>query len=118
VGPDTPSITEDQAEQQLAERMDELGGYIEKYIRVSISDNEYAALVSLTYNAGTGPLTGGLGKVLNRGDRISASEHFQYWNKAHVNGGLVPLAGLTRRREAEKQLFLTPDEEPATHNID
>jgi lysozyme len=118
VGPDTPPVTEPQALAQLGTRMLEFGGYVEKFIRVTLSDNEYAALVSLTYNAGTAPLVEGLGKVLNAGDKQACAEHFLYWNKEDIDGQLVVSDGLTRRREAERELFLTPDDDPAPNNID
>jgi len=43
-----------------------------------------------------------LRRLLNAGDHEAAAEQFPRWNKA---GGKV-LAGLVRRREAERDLFL------------
>jgi len=115
---DSPPITEPQACAWLAEDLQEFGNYVLEYIKTALSDNEYAALVSLTENVGTGPLIGGLGKVLNAGDKASTADHFLLWDKETIDGELVEVPGLTRRRTAERELFLTPDEEPATHNID
>ena len=57
------------------------------------------------YNVGTGALQKStLIKLLNAGDTQGAADQFLRWNKA---GGQV-VAGLTRRREAERKLFLTP----------
>jgi lysozyme len=42
---------------------------------------------------------------LNAGDVKGAAEAFLLWNKVHGRA----LAGLTRRREAERKLFLTPE---------
>jgi lysozyme len=118
VNANTPPVTEEQAAEQLADDLAEFGGYVTEYITETISDNEYAALVSLTENVGTGPLVDGLGEVLNQGDHAAASDHFLLWNKETIDGELVVVPGLTRRRAAEKALFLMPDDEPATHNID
>jgi len=74
-------------------------------ITVSLSDNEFAALVSFTFNVGAGALrVSTLRKRLNRGDsRVSiANDEFRKWVLA---GGKV-LTGLVRRRQAERDLFL------------
>jgi lysozyme len=55
-----------------------------------------------------------LGQKLNAGDYSGAADEFLRWRLA---GGLVS-DGLVRRRNAERALFLTPVNEPATHNID
>jgi hypothetical protein len=45
-------------------------------------------------------------KLLNAGaDRTAVADQFLRWNKA----GGKELAGLTRRRQAERSLFLQPD---------
>jgi hypothetical protein len=44
-------------------------------------------------------------KLLNSGaDKVAVGDQFLRWNKA----GGQELAGLTRRRQAERSLFLTP----------
>ena len=73
-------------------------------IRVPVSQNQFDAMVSLAYNIGVGNfLKSTLLKKVNAGDFAGASEEFLRWNKA---GGKEVL-GLTKRREREKQLFLT-----------
>lgn len=63
---------------------------------------KFAALVSWAYNVGCGN-TGSstLIRKLNAGDKASVPSELLRWNKA---GGRV-LAGLTRRRQAEGDLF-------------
>ena len=74
------------------------------YIKVKVTQSQFDAMVSLAYNIGTGAfLKSTLLKKVNAGDFIGASEEFLRWNKA---GGKEVL-GLTRRREREKQLFLS-----------
>ena len=73
-------------------------------IKVKVSQRQFDAMVSLAYNIGTGAfLKSTLLKKVNAGDFAGASEEFLRWNKA---GGKVVL-GLTKRREREKQLFLS-----------
>jgi lysozyme len=76
-------------------------------VKIKIGDNQFAALVSFAYNVGTGNLAKStLLRKLNANDVQGAAVEFANWNKA---GGKV-LAGLTKRRAAEAQLFATPDE--------
>ena len=75
-----------------------------KLIKVKVTQNQFDALVSFTYNVGSRALsTSTLLKKLNAGDNKGAADEFLRWNKA---GGKV-LNGLTRRREAERALFLS-----------
>lgn len=74
-------------------------------VKVPVNDNQFAALVSFTYNLGVGALTSStLLKKLNSGDVKGAADQFLKWNHA---GGVIVL-GLTRRRQAERALFLYP----------
>jgi lysozyme len=76
---------------------------VQAAVKVPLSDNEFAALVSFAFNLGVGALRGStLLRLLNAGDRYGAAVQFGRWTKA---GGKV-LAGLVRRREAERELFL------------
>lgn len=45
-------------------------------------------------------------RYLHSGDLIKACGELPKWNKARVGGVLVPLPGLTKRREAERELCL------------
>jgi lysozyme len=77
------------------------------------SDNEFAALVSLAFNIGAeGFRKSTVARLHNKGDKVGAAGAFSMWNKATVNGKLTALAGLTRRRGREADLYLTPDRPP------
>ena len=77
---------------------------VSKMLKVSVTQNQYDALVSLAYNIGTRALsTSTLMKKLNAGDVKGAADEFLRWNKS---GGKV-MAGLTNRRKAERELFLS-----------
>ena len=75
-----------------------------KSVRVPLTQNQLDALVSLCYNIGVGAIAKStLVRKLNSGDIQGAANEFLKWDKA---GGRT-LPGLTRRRVAERQLFLS-----------
>ena len=70
-----------------------------------LNQNQFDALVSLVFNIGSGAfLHSTLLKKLNAGDFISAAPEFLRWDKSANH----TLPGLTARRRAEHDLFLTP----------
>jgi lysozyme len=63
----------------------------------------FDALVSFSFNLGTGWMRrSGLKDNLDKQDYRAAADELLKWNKA----GGKPLAGLTARRSAERDLFL------------
>ena len=76
-------------------------------IGTELTQNEYDALVCLCYNIGSGNFaTSTLVKMLKAGEpKSEVAKQFLRWDKA----GGKPLAGLTRRRNAEAELFLKQD---------
>lgn len=95
--------------EETAERLLRTGlvGYesdVSKLVKVKLTQGQFDALVSFAYNLGARALsTSTLLQKLNAGDYTGAAGEFPRWNKA---GGKV-LPGLTRRREAERALFLS-----------
>lgn len=76
---------------------------VDRLVTVNLSQNEFDALVSLTFNIGTGAFgESTLLRVLNSGNRAGAAEQFLRWT---IAGG-VELQGLVNRRRAERALFL------------
>ena len=99
-------ISEAQAEALLKTDLNRFEQAVNQAVRVPINDNQFAALVSFTYNVGSGALRSStLLRKLNYRDTYGAANEFPRWNRA---GGRV-LAGLTRRRNAERALFLGQD---------
>ena len=95
-------ITEQDAEDMLKEELIEYESYINDLVTVGLNQNQFDAMVSGVYNLGAGNLKAStLLKVLNAGDYAGVPEQMLRWNKA---GGKV-LEGLTRRRQAEADLF-------------
>ena len=99
-------VTLAQAEALLRCDLMDTGKDVLALVVVDLVDDEYGALVSFTFNLGLGNLRRStLLRLLNGGDYGGASGEFVKWNRA---GGQV-MAGLTRRRTAERDLFLRAD---------
>lgn len=95
--------------QETAERLLKTGlvsyeSDVSRLVKVGLAQGQFDALVSFTYNLGARSLsTSTLLRKLNAGDYAGAADEFLRWNQA---GGKV-LNGLSRRREAERALFLS-----------
>ncbi|KVX56519.1 lysozyme [Burkholderia stagnalis] len=77
---------------------------LRKLVRVPITQQQFDALMSFVFNLGAGRLRSStLLRYLNAGASARAADQFLVWNKA----GGRPLAGLTKRRQAERALFLS-----------
>jgi len=97
-------ITQEQADEYLVNDVAHAANAVNQMVAVSITQGEFDALCSFAFNLGIGNLKNStLLKKLNSGDIQGAADQFLVWNKA---AGKV-MAGLTRRREAERALFLT-----------
>jgi lysozyme len=97
------AITQEKANQLFEIIANEFADKVDKVVTANVSENQFGALVSFCYNCGEANLKKStlLKKVnANPNDQTIKAE-FAKWNKA---GGKV-LAGLTRRREAESNLY-------------
>lgn len=98
------TITQQKADDLLKQGVVQYEAGVHGLVTVQLNQNQYDALVDFAYNLGVNALKGStLLKKLNAGDYAGAANEFTKWNKA----GGKELAGLTRRREAEKSLFLS-----------
>lgn len=97
------AISKEQAERMLLNDVQRFEPEIQRLVTTPLSQGQWDALVSFTYNLGAANLESStLRRLLNAGDYAGAAEQFPRWNKA---GGRV-LPGLVRRRAAERELFL------------
>ena len=97
------TCTLDQAHEYLAHDMIEFEKTVNDSVKVDLTQNQFDALVSLTYNIGSTAFKNStLLKKLNAKDYTGAADQFLVWNK----GGGKVLKGLVRRREAERALFI------------
>ena len=100
-------ITKDEAEKILEKDIEFFNSGIKRYLKVPLAPNQLGALISFAFNVGIGNLkTSTLLRKINLKDFDGASKEFLRWNKATVDGKLTVLDGLTKRREAESQVFL------------
>lgn len=106
VGPGM-TISKSEAEALLEADVERFERELECLVTVPLNQNQWDALVSFIYNLGAKNLASStLLRLLNAGDYAGAAAQFTRWNRA----GNRVLAGLTRRREAERALFLEPVE--------
>jgi len=96
-------ISEKEAEDLLKRDLVRFEKAVQDLVKVPLTEPQYDALVSLAFNIGTGAFASStLLKKLNAKDYAGAANEILRWDKA---GGRT-LEGLTRRRVAERDLFL------------
>jgi lysozyme len=99
-----PSINESTADVLLLDMVRKFESIVEFNVTSRINQNQFDALVSLSYNIGSSNFRKSslLRKInINPNDKTIKDE-FQKWNKS--NGKVLP--GLIRRRDAEWNLFI------------
>ena len=95
-------ITEAQAEQLLRQDVGWAEAAVRKNVKVPLTQGQFDALVSFTFNLGAGALSRStLLKKLNAGDYAGAQAEFGKF--VHAGGRVLP--GLVRRRNEEAQMF-------------
>ena len=98
------TITEEDALQLLTDELGEFAAKIAPLVRAEVTEGQFVALLSFAYNIGVGNFKrSSVLRNLNNGAITAAADAFLLWNRA---GGKV-LAGLNRRRRAERKLFLS-----------
>lgn len=99
-------ITEREATGLLKDDLVRCNMTLKTLCREPLTINQTIALLDFIYNLGSGAFERStLRMKLNRRDYEAAATQFQLWNKARVNGVLITLKGLTKRRQAEYELF-------------
>jgi lysozyme len=97
-------ITQQQADELLMATLLKFQQQINEAVKVNLTPNQEAALISFVYNIGIGAFRQStLLKLLNRGEVLTAADQFDRWTRA---GGKI-LKGLVTRRKEEKALFLS-----------
>lgn len=102
-------ITEAEAERLLRLDISSREKTVDDVVRPPLNQNQFDALVSFEFNSGGLAGSTALARLNgNPPDHIGAADALTWWNKATVNGVKREVMGLTRRRAAEQELFLTP----------
>ncbi len=102
------SITQAQADALLMRDVSHASAAVNAVTNdATTTDNQFSAMVSLAFNIGVGAFKGSSVLRLHRAMKYQgAADAFLMWSRAHVDGKLVTLAGLARRREQERELYL------------
>ena len=98
--------TQGEADNILLNDLDKFEGYVNQHVKVPLTQNQFDALVSWTFNLGPGNLKSStMLTKLNEKKYDEVPSQMKRWNKA---GGKV-LRGLERRRNAEAAMFSGKD---------
>src|ERR1700712_5031766 len=116
VKPGDKLASETQASALIQNTLGQYESAVNDYVKVPLTQNQFDALVSFTYNEGTGALKGStLLATLNEKDSPDnyrdAAAHFMAWDKITdpQTGKKVVCDTLVKRRKQESELFLLPD---------
>ncbi len=97
------ALTEPEANALLQTDLHQAEQAVNDLVTVALAQNEFDALVSFAFNLGRNALRDStLLRMINAGSFEAAADQFLRWD--HASGKVVP--GLTRRRQAERRLFL------------
>ena len=97
------TINQDDAEILLKEDLLSSESSVSSLVEVDLNDNQFSALVAFVHAVGEQAFSNStLLRLLNQGNYQATADQFTRWNR--LGGQVHP--GLTRRREAEKELFL------------
>ncbi|ECL4666167.1 lysozyme, partial [Salmonella enterica] len=103
VTPDTV-IAQETADRLLKTGLVSYERDVSRLVKVKLTQGQFDALVSFVYNLGARAFSGStLLRKLNAGDYDGAAGEFMRW----VSPGTEVEAGLRRRRQAERDLFLS-----------
>lgn len=104
-------ITEEEAEKLFDGDLDWAERAVNSQVKVSLSQHQFDALVSFTYNVGVGALAEStLLRKLNKGRYGAVPGELARWDKRTVDGKKVQSAGLANRRAKEAAMW--SDERP------
>ncbi len=97
---DAAPITEEQAEKMFKQDVSLMASHVAGDLKVSVTQNQFDALVSLRYNSGANAITPPVSD-LNRTGHATKSD----FTKHYITAGGVRMGGLVKRRAAEWNIF-------------
>lgn len=96
------TCTQEEAEAMLEADVAWAVTFVNKMVKISLTQPQFDAIVDFTFNLGAGNFEHStLLTLVNQGNFAAAANEFEKWDRA---GGQV-VAGLLRRRQAEEQEF-------------
>ena len=99
-------ISEAKADKLLSDDLKTVADQVERFVKVPLNDNQFAALASFVFNVGvTNFMNSTLLRLLNRGWYEQVPVQLMRWTKI----GTETSGGLTRRRRAEATLWNRAD---------
>ena len=96
IDPDMEPISETEVEALLVRDLENSEGWVSRLIKTALTENQYSALTSFTFNVGAGALQrSALRMKLNRGEVQNAADEFPKWRIAggRILSGLVSTQG-------------------------
>ena len=100
------SETEEQAVRDFESDLISKAEVFVSRIKTPLNQNQFDALSSFCYNLGCGTLLNLVSETgLNQGKYEAVPPEILKYNKSRVNGVLVSVPGLTRRRQWEAMMF-------------
>ena len=97
-------ISQEQAEELLKDILKKFEAIVNRKLKVKVSQNQFDALVSHTYNTGGSDT---LFRLINNG---ANEQDIRSWIETrYITANGVKLNGLVRRRKAESDLFFQAD---------
>lgn len=100
----TGTITRAQALIEMRKHVERDYLYLKPFIKVPLSGEQWAALLSFSYNLGEGSADN-LAANINSGDMTALKSQWLSYNKMRVNGILVYSQTLADRRAQEWEIF-------------
>lgn len=106
------TITQAQADAFLASDLVWVEAAVCHLVTVALTDNQFSALCDFVYNEGAGALQSSTTLIrLNAGDYQGAADALLLWERVRNSAGdLVDSPALLARRQAERAMFLRPDQ--------
>ena len=101
------TISEKDAEDLLVYDLKPAEDAIANMVFAPLLQNQFDALVSLVFNITVAQFRDSdILRNLNSGDQLAAANGFDVWRRARLNGRVIVVDALVRRRAAEKSMFL------------
>jgi lysozyme len=103
------SVTRQEAEDLLRWDLRPIEDAIRQTALSPLTQHQFDALVSFVFNIGIENFrSSDVLRHINQGEPVAAALALQAWRRARVNGRLIVVDALVRRRAAEAALFLEP----------